>query len=394
MDEVINVGMNRRNKTPEAVKATANGSLKGNKKSKHASESVARFIFLICAVVAILAVCSITIYMFIKGTESLKSVGIADLLFKTVWAPTATPPAYGIVYIILSSIAGTTLAILLGVPIGLLTAVFLTEIAGKKLAAVVQPAVELLAAIPSVIYGLLGLMLLNPLLYKLEKHVFANSTTHQYTGGANLLAAVLVLAIMILPTVINMSASAIRAVPMNLRATSLALGATKIQTIFKVVVPAAKSGIITGIVLGIGRALGEAMAINLVAGGSVNLPLPFNSVRFLTTQIVSEMYEGFAKENARAAGQANYQEGKAWNEKYYSDGHSDWTYYNSDYYYQCNDTNAALRESAWKMTEKWELGGIDCDEIEANSSLTLDGGFDFNSIWNSDFRNQVGRRNP
>ena len=277
MDEVINVGMNKINKTPEAVKATANSSLKGNKKSKHASESVAQFIFLICAIVAILAVCSITIYMFIKGTESLKSVGIADLLFKTVWAPTATPPA------------GTTLAILIGVPIGLLTAVFLTEIAGKKLAAVVQPAVELLAAIPSVIYGLLGLMLLNPLLYKLEKHVFANSTTHQYTGGANLLAAVLVLAIMILPTVINMSASAIRAVPMNLRATSLALGATKIQTIFKVVVPAAKSGIITGIVLGIGRALGEAMAINLVAGGSVNLPLPFNSVRFLTTQIVSEM---------------------------------------------------------------------------------------------------------
>lgn len=112
MEEVINVGMNRINKTPAAVKVTANGSLKGNKKSKHASESVARFIFLICAVVAILAVCSITIYMFIKGTESLKSVGIADLLFKTVWAPTATPPAYGIVYIILSSIVGTTLAIL------------------------------------------------------------------------------------------------------------------------------------------------------------------------------------------------------------------------------------------------------------------------------------------
>ena len=124
MEEVINVGMNRINKTPAAVKVTANGSLKGNKKSKHASESVARFIFLICAVVAILAVCSITIYMFIKGTESLKSVGIADLLFKTVWAPTATPPAYGIVYIILSSIVGTTLAILFGVPIGLLTAVF------------------------------------------------------------------------------------------------------------------------------------------------------------------------------------------------------------------------------------------------------------------------------
>ena len=132
MEEVINVGMNRINKTPAAVKVTANGSLKGNKKSKHASESVARFIFLICAVVAILAVCSITIYMFIKGTESLKSVGIADLLFKTVWAPTATPPAYGIVYIILSSIVGTTLAILIGVPIGLLTAVFFDRDSREK----------------------------------------------------------------------------------------------------------------------------------------------------------------------------------------------------------------------------------------------------------------------
>lgn len=289
MDEVININVNKAKKETKDIPKMANGSIKKNGKSKHCSESVAKIIFLVCAVVAILAVCSITIYMFLKGTESLGSVGIADLLFKTVWAPTAASPSYGIVYIIFSSIVGTTLAILLGVPIGLLTAVFLTEISNKKLAAIVQPAVELLAAIPSVIYGLLGLMLLNPLLYKLEKIIFRNSTTHQFTGGANLLAAVLVLAIMILPTVINMSASAIRAVPMNLRATSLALGATKIQTIFKVVVPAAKSGIITGIVLGIGRALGEAMAINMVAGGAVNIPLPFNSVRFLTTQIVSEM---------------------------------------------------------------------------------------------------------
>ena len=146
-----------------------------------------------------------------------------------------------------------------------------------------------LAAIPSVIYGLLGLMILNPVLYKLEKHIFANSATHQFTGGSNLLAAIIVLAIMILPTVINMSVSSIQAVPQQMRAASLALGATKIQTIFKVTVPAAKSGIMTGIVLGIGRALGEAMAINMVAGGTVSFPLPFNSVRFLTTQLVSEM---------------------------------------------------------------------------------------------------------
>ena len=174
-------------------------------------------------------------------------------------------------------------------PIGILTAVFITEVSNKKIAAIVQPAVELLAAIPSVIYGLLGMMLLNPLMYKLEKHIFAGSTTHQFTGGANLLSAIIVLAIMILPTVINISVSSIRAVPGHMKAASLALGATHIQTIFKVMIPAAKSGILTGVVLGIGRALGEAMAINMVAGGSVNIPLPFNSVRFLTTQIVSEM---------------------------------------------------------------------------------------------------------
>lgn len=132
-------------------------------------------------------------------------------------------------------------------------------------------------------------MILNPVLYKLEKHIFANSATHQFTGGSNLFAAIIVLAIMILPTVINMSVSSIQAVPQQMRAASLALGATKIQTIFKVTVPAAKSGIMTGIVLGIGRALGEAMAINMVAGGTVSFPLPFNSVRFLTTQLVSEM---------------------------------------------------------------------------------------------------------
>lgn len=261
----------------------------GGKATKHIVETIAKVIFLVCAAVAIVAVLSITVYMFAKGTPALAKVGVIDLLFGTVWQPTAATPSYGILYIILTSIIGTAVAILIGVPIGILTAVFITEVANKKLAVIVQPAVELLAAIPSVIYGLLGLMVLNPLMYHLEKRVFAGSTTHQFTGGSNLLSAIIVLAIMILPTVINISVSSIRAVPGHLKSASLALGATHIQTIFKVMIPAARSGIMTGVVLGIGRALGEAMAINMVAGGSVNLPFPFNSVRFLTTQIVSEM---------------------------------------------------------------------------------------------------------
>lgn len=253
------------------------------------AEAVARALLLICAVAAIFAVCAITFYMFAKGLPALGKVGVTELLFGTVWKPTAAEPQFGIAYIILSSIAGTAFSVLLGVPVGLMTAVFLTEVSGKRMAAVVQPAVELLAAIPSVIYGLVGMMVLNPAMYKLEKLIFAGSSTHQFTGGANVLSAVIVLAIMILPTVISVSASSLRAVPDSMRAASLALGASKMQTVFRVTIPAARSGILTGVVLGIGRALGEAMAINMVAGGSVNLPLPFNSVRFLTTQLVSEM---------------------------------------------------------------------------------------------------------
>ena len=170
-----------------------------------------------------------------------------------------------------------------------MTAVFISEMAGKKIGNIVRSAVELLAAIPSVIYGLIGMMVLNPLMFKIEKIIYAGDSTHQYTGGSNMLSAIIVLAIMILPTVISVSTSSLKAVSDNIRAASLALGATKEQTIFKTVIPAAKSGILTGVVLGIGRALGEAMAINMVAGGAVNIPLPFNSVRTLTTQIVSEM---------------------------------------------------------------------------------------------------------
>lgn len=256
-------------------------------------EKVAKTIFVVCAVVAIFAVVAITLYMFIKGIPALYEVGISELLFGTTWKPTADSPSYGIAFIILSSIFGTALSVLIGVPVALLTAVYLSEMAGKNLRRVVSSAVELLAAIPSVIYGLIGMMVLNPLMYKLELIIFKNDSDHQFTGGANFISAVIVLAIMILPTVINVSNSSLRAVAQNLRAASLALGATKEQTIFKVVIPAAKSGILTGIVLGIGRALGEAMAINMVAGGAVNIPLPFNSVRTLTTQIVSEM--GYAQ---------------------------------------------------------------------------------------------------
>lgn len=256
-------------------------------------ELFAQNVMLFCAGIAVLAVCSITLYMIAKGTPAFIRVGVSELLFRTLWKPTAAEPSFGILYIILSSIVGIASSILIGVPAGLFTAIFLTEVSDQRLTAIVQPAVELLAAIPSVIYGLLGLMILNPWMYKLEKIVFAGSKTHQFTGGANMLSAVIVLAIMILPTVVNISASSIRAVPKSLRAASLALGASKIQTIFQVTVPAAKSGIMTGVVLGIGRALGEAMAINMVAGGAVNLPLPFHSVRFLTTQLVSEM--GYAE---------------------------------------------------------------------------------------------------
>lgn len=256
-------------------------------------EKMVQLGFFLCAVVAIFAVCSITVYMFLKGTPALSKVGVFHLLFGTEWMPTAADPAYGIFYIILSSVVGTAISVAIGVPIALMTAVFLSEIAEKHVASVVGGAVELLAAIPSVIYGLMGMMILNPWMYKLEKAIYSGDATHQFTGGANLLSAILVLAIMILPTVISVSTSSLKAVTDSMRSASLALGATKIQTIFNVVLPAAKSGILTGVVLGIGRALGEAMAINMVAGGTVNIPLPFNSVRFLTTQLVSEM--GYAQ---------------------------------------------------------------------------------------------------
>ena len=263
-------------------------------RKKSAVEEVAQIVFIICASFTIIAVLSIMIYMIVNGTPALFKVGIKEILFGTEWRPTASEPKYGILYVVLTSIVGTFMSILIGVPIGILTAVFLAEVAPKRLSAIVKPAVELLAGIPSVIYGLLGIMVLNPIMYKVELALFEDSQTHQFTGGANLISAVIVLAVMILPTVINMSETAIRAVHPSLKASSLALGATHIQTIFHVILPAAKSGILAAIMLGVGRAIGEAMAITLVSGSSVNIPLPFNSVRFLTTALVSEM--GYASD--------------------------------------------------------------------------------------------------
>lgn len=264
-------------------------SIIGNNKTKKTVEKAAGVIFTVCSFFAVLAVFSISIYMIISGTPAVFEVGLKEILFGTVWKPNAADPSYGIFYVILTSIVGTFMAILIGVPIGVMTAIFLAETAPKPLAAIVKPAVELLAGIPSVIYGLLGILILNPIMYKIELKLLADSPNHQFTGGSNLLSAVIVLAIMILPTVINISESAIKAVPKDYKNASLALGATHIQTIFKVILPAAKSGIVTAVVLGVGRAIGEAMAITLVAGNGANIPLPFNSVRFLTTAVVAEM---------------------------------------------------------------------------------------------------------
>lgn len=264
-------------------------SIKGNRKTKAPAERIAKAAFTVCAFLSVLAVASITIYMVIFGTPALFKVGITKILFCTNWQPAAAEPSFGIFYVIVTSIIGTSAAVLIGAPIGVLAAVFIEEIAPRNISALVRPAVELLAGIPSVIYGLLGIYLLNPVMYKLELAVFADDPNHQFTGGANLISAVIVLAVMILPTVINVSASALHAVPKQQKSASLAMGASHIQTIFKVLIPCAKSGITASIVLGTGRAIGEAMAITLVSGSSVNAPLPFNSVRFLTTAIVAEM---------------------------------------------------------------------------------------------------------
>lgn len=271
-------------------------------------ERVAQTVCAACACIAVLAVASISVYILISGLPALIRIGIDHMLFGVQWSPTTNPPVFGISYIILASALATMVSVCIGLPLSIAVSIYITELAPTRVAAVVSSFIELLAGIPSVIYGLVGMVVLCPLLYRTELVIYSNDPAHQYSGGSNMLACVCVLAIMVLPTMIGMSVSALRSVPTSLRASSYALGATRIQTIVKVVIPAAKSGIFAAIVLGVGRALGEAMAISMVAGGGVNLPLPFASVRLLTTQLVSEMSyaQGLHKEALFAVGVVLY----------------------------------------------------------------------------------------
>ncbi|MEA4852940.1 MAG: phosphate ABC transporter permease subunit PstC [Christensenella sp.] len=264
-------------------------TIMGGRKTKTALEKTMKGVFIFCGIFAVIAVLVITIYMIVSGAPAMFQIGLKDFLFGTQWAPTAADPKFGILPMILTSLVGTGITIAIGVPVALMAAVFVSEVAHNKVAGVVKPAIELLAGIPSVVYGLLGMILLVPQIGKLEMLLYANDPSHVFTGGANMLSGIIVLTIMILPTVVNISITSLKAVPREYTEASLATGASKMQTIFKVQIPAAKSGIITGVVLGIGRALGEAMAIILVSGNVVNMPGLFNSVRFLTTGIVSEM---------------------------------------------------------------------------------------------------------
>ncbi|MBC8546145.1 phosphate ABC transporter permease subunit PstC [Clostridiaceae bacterium NSJ-31] len=236
-------------------------------------------IFFLCGMTAILSVVVITLYMVLSGLPAIREIGLADFLFGKVWKSTAKDPQFGILPFILTSLYGTGGAILLGVPVGLLTAVFLSKVAPRRVANVVRPAVELLAGIPSVVYGLIGMIVLVPAVAK----------TFRLANGTSLFAAILVLAIMILPSIISVSETALNAVPPEYEEASLALGATKIETIFKVSIPAARSGIAAGVVLGVGRAIGEAMAVMMVAGNVANMPELFKSVTFLTTAVSKEM---------------------------------------------------------------------------------------------------------
>ena len=254
-------------------------SVKSIMRVKNAIEKVMNAIFFVCGMIAIGCVVLITIYMLVSGLPAIFEIGPADFLFGTVWKSTAKEPSFGILPFILTSIWGTAGAALIGVPIGLLTAVFLSKVAPKKLAVPVGMAVELLAGIPSVVYGLVGMLVLSP----------AVAEAFGLANGSSLFTAILVLSIMILPSIISVSVTALNAVPQEYEEASLALGATKSETYFKVSVPAAKSGIAAGVVLGIGRAIGEAMAVMMVAGNVANMPELFKSVTFLTTAIAKEM---------------------------------------------------------------------------------------------------------
>ncbi|MCF0146442.1 MAG: phosphate ABC transporter permease subunit PstC [Eubacterium sp.] len=244
-----------------------------------AADKIMHGLFLVCGLIAIACVCTITIYLIISGIPAIKEIGIVKFLFGTTWASTAKEPMFGILPFILTSIFGTLGAILIGVPVGFFTALYLSKFANLHIKKTVGFVVTLLASIPSVVYGLVGMLVLVP----------AIRTVFGIPDGATLFAAILVLAIMILPSIISVSMTALDAVPQKYEHGALALGATECETYLKVSVPAAKSGIIASIVLGVGRAIGEAMAVMMVSGNVANMPKLFGSVRFLTTAIASEM---------------------------------------------------------------------------------------------------------
>lgn len=242
------------------------------------TEKLAEAIFLVFACVSVGSVAIITVYMIISGAPAIAEIGLLNFIFGTAWKP--TQGLFGILPMILSSIAATFGAILIGVPVGVLTAVFLSEVAPRKLADFVRPAVQLLAGIPSVIYGFFGMLVIVPFI----RGMFPGKTI-----GDSLLAIIVILAIMVLPTIVSVTENSLRAVPNSYREAALALGTTPVKTIFKVTVPAAKSGILSGVILGVGRAIGETMAVIMVAGNVVNMPSILGTVRLLTTGIVLEM---------------------------------------------------------------------------------------------------------
>ena len=252
------------------------------KQANHARKTAERAIhgiFLLLGLVTVGSVLLITVYLIASGIPAIRQIGLADFLFGREWASTASTPAYGILPFILTSVYGTAGAILLGVPVGFFTAVYLSKAAPKRVKEVVSGAVSLLAGIPSVVYGLVGMLVLVPAIRSLF-HV---------PDGASLLAAILVLAVMILPSIVKVSMTALDAVPEEYEQASLALGATKTETWFRVSVPAARSGIAAAVVLGVGRAIGEAMAVMMVSGNVPNMPALVQSVRVLTTAVASEM---------------------------------------------------------------------------------------------------------
>ena len=246
---------------------------------KRLVEDIIHGLFLVMGLIAVGCVLMISVYLIIAGLPAIRKIGLFNFLFGEKWASTAAEPKFGILPFILTSVYGTAGAIVLGVPVGFMTAVYLAKMAPRRVRTVMESAVSLLSGIPSVVYGLVGMLVLVPFIRR-AFHV---------PDGAGLLAAMVVLAVMILPSIIKVSLTALDAVPREYEDASLALGATPVETWFRVSVPAARSGIAAAVVLGVGRAIGEAMAVMMVSGNAPNMPGLFESVRFLTTAVASEM---------------------------------------------------------------------------------------------------------